>query len=66
MTHKVTIELTFPATNNDTDEQQTVLDCDVYDCLEESIDDGSLNYTVTAESGFTYGKIEAPKDLFLL
>jgi len=57
MAHKVTIELDFEAKNNDSDEQQTVLDCDVYDYLEELIEDGTLDYKVTAASGYTYGKI---------
>ena len=57
MSHKVTIELDFEAKNNDSDEQQTVLDCDVYDYLEELIEDGTLDYKVTAASGYTYGKI---------
>ena len=57
MSHKVTIELDFEAKNGDSDEEQTVLDCDVYDYLEELIEDGTLDYKVTAASGYTYGKI---------
>ena len=57
MSHKVTIELDFEAKNNDSDEQQTVIDCDVYDYLEELIEDGTLDYKVTAASGYTYGKV---------
>jgi len=57
MSHKVTIELEFEAKNNDSDEQQTVIDCDVYDYLEELIEDGTLDYKVTAASGYTYGKV---------
>jgi hypothetical protein len=57
MSHKVTIELDFEAKNNDSDEQQTVLDCDVYDYLEELIEDGTLDYKVAAASGYTYGKV---------
>ena len=59
MSHKVTIELEFEAQNGDNDEQQTVMDCDVYDYLEELIEDGTLDYKVTAATGYTYGKIEA-------
>jgi hypothetical protein len=55
MSHKVTIELEFEAQNGDTDGEQTVLDIDVYDYLEELIADGSLDYTVTSASGYTYG-----------
>ena len=57
MSHKVTIELDFEAKNGDSDEEQTVLDCDVYDYLEELIEDGTLDYKVTSASGYTYGKI---------
>tara|TARA_R100001377_G_C3163317_1_gene100433 strand:+ start:314 stop:538 length:225 start_codon:yes stop_codon:yes gene_type:complete len=58
MTHKVTIELEFEPTSGESDEQQTVFDSDVYDYLEQLIKDGSLDYKVTAASGYTYGKIE--------
>jgi hypothetical protein len=58
MAHKVTIELEFESSNDDSDEQQTVLDVDVYDYLEELIEDGTLDYTVTSASGYTYGKLE--------
>ena len=57
MTHKVTIELEFEPTSGDTDEQQTVFDIDVYEYLEQLIKDDSLDYKVTAASGYTYGKI---------
>ena len=59
MSHKVTIELEFEALSGESDEQQTVMDCDVYDYLEELIEDGTLDYKVTAATGYTYGKIEA-------
>jgi len=58
MSHKVIIELEFEPSNGDSDEEQTVLDCDVYDYLEELIEDGTLDYTVTAASGYTYGKLK--------
>jgi hypothetical protein len=57
MSHKVTIELDFEAKNNDSDEEQTVLAEDVYDYLEQLIQDGTLDYKVTAASGYTYGVI---------
>ena len=57
MAHKVTIELDFEAQNGDSDEEQTVLYCDVVDYLEDIIEDGTLDYKVTAASGYTYGKI---------
>ena len=70
MAHKVTIELDFEAKNGDSDEEQTVLDCDVYDYLEELIEDGTLDYKVAAASGYTYGKISPspvfPKDIEVL
>ena len=56
MSHKVTIELDFEAQNGDSDEEQTVLAEDVYDYLEQLIQDGTLDYKVTA-AGYTYGKI---------
>lgn len=58
MAHKVTIELEFETSNGDSDEEMTVVDCDVYDYLEQLIEDGTLDYKVTAASGYTYGKIE--------
>ena len=57
MAHKVTIELDFEAKNGDSDEEQTVLAEDVYDYLEQLIQDGTLDYKVTAASGYTYGVI---------
>ena len=57
MSHKVTIELEFEATNNESDQEQTVLYCDVVDYLEDIIEDDTLDYKVTAASGYTYGKI---------
>ena len=57
MSHKVTIELEFVSAF-DTDEEQTVLDCDVYDYLEDLIADESLDYTVTSASGYKYGVIK--------
>ena len=55
MSHKVIIELEFEATNGDSDEEQTVLDCDVYDYLQELIEDESLDYRVISSSGYEYG-----------
>ena len=57
MSHKVTIELEFEPTGGENDEQQTVFEADVYSYPEQLIKDGSLDYTVTAASGYTYGKI---------
>lgn len=60
MSHKVIIELEFDPPNGESDEEQTVLDCDVYDYLQELIEDESLDYTVISKSGigYTYGKIK--------
>ena len=58
MSHKVTIELEFEAQNGESDEEMTVVECDVYDYLEELIEDGTLDYKVSASSGYTYCKIE--------
>jgi len=55
MSHKVIIELEFEAINGDSDEEQTVLDCDVYDYLQELIEDESLDYRVISSSGYEYG-----------
>jgi hypothetical protein len=51
MNHKVLIELEF----DEVPEGKRVLDCDVHDYLEELIDDGSLDYTVTTGNNETYG-----------
>ncbi len=58
MSHKVIIELEFEPSNGESDEEMTVVDCDVYDYLEELIADGTLDYKVTAANGYTYGVIE--------
>ena len=58
MSHKVIIELEFEAKNGDSDEEQTVMDCDVYDYLEDLIEDETLDYTVTASTGYKYGVIK--------
>ena len=58
MSHKVIIELEFEPTNGDSDEEQTVLDCDVYDYLEELIEDVSLDYRVISSSGHEYGVLK--------
>jgi|TARA_R110002020_G_scaffold194354_5_gene395088 hypothetical protein len=58
VSHKVIIELEFVSQDGDSDEEQTVLDCDVYDYLQELIDDDSLDYTVTSASGHQYGVIK--------
>ena len=58
MAHKVIIELEFTPQSGESDEEQTVLDCDVYDYLKDLIDDESLDYTVTADSGYKYGVIK--------
>ena len=55
MSHKVIIELEFDALNGESDEEQTILDCDVYDYLEELIEDESLDYKVISSSGYEYG-----------
>ena len=57
MAHKVIIELVFNSSQGDSDEEMTVLDVDVYDHLEDLIAREALDYTVTAESGETYGVI---------
>ena len=57
MSHKVTIELEFEPISGEDDEEQTVFKHDVYNYLEQLIKDGTLDYTVTAASGYTYGKI---------
>ena len=60
MSHKVIIELEFDPSNGESDEEQTVLDCDVYDYLQELIEDESLDYTVISNSGigYKYGKLK--------
>ena len=58
MAHKVIIELEFAPQSGESDEEQTVLDCDVYDYLEELIKDESLDYSVTSDSGYQYGVIK--------
>ena len=40
MSHKVIIELEFEPSNGESDEEMTVVNCDVYDYLEELIADG--------------------------
>ena len=58
MSHKVTIELEFKPTNGDSDEEMTVVDCDVCDYLKQLIENDTLDYKVTTASGYTYGKIK--------
>ena len=57
---KVIIELEFDALNGESDEEQTVLDVDVYDYLQELIEDETLDYTVVSNSGigYKYGKLK--------
>jgi len=54
MNHKVVIELEF----NNVPAGRQVLNCDVWDYLEELIDDESLDYTVTDSNGQEYGVID--------
>tara|TARA_Y100001963_G_scaffold39253_1_gene54899 strand:+ start:2294 stop:2497 length:204 start_codon:yes stop_codon:yes gene_type:complete len=60
MSHKVIIELEFDSPNGENDEEQTVLDVDVYDYLQELIEDETLDYTVVSNSGigYKYGKLK--------
>lgn len=51
--HKVTIELEFESVP----ENLSVLDIDVYDYLEQLMEDQSLDYTVETSDGDTYGVI---------
>jgi hypothetical protein len=57
MSHRVTIELEFEAGNEDSDEEQTLFDYDVYGYLKELIEDDTLDYKVTSDTGYTYGKL---------
>ena len=59
LSHKVVIELDFSDCSLIPSTGKRVLNCDVYDYLEELIEDGTLDYKVTAATGYTYGKIEA-------
>jgi len=54
MNHKVVIELEF----NNVPAGRQVLSCDVWDCLEELIDDESLDYKVIDGNGQEYGVID--------
>ena len=60
MSHKVIIELEFDSPNGENDEEQTVLDVDVYDYLQELLEDETLDYTVVSNSdiGYKYGKLK--------
>ena len=59
MSHKVVIELDFSDCSLMPSTGKRVLNCDVYDYLEELIDDESLDYTVTnIGTGETYGVID--------
>mgnify|MGYP006408525679 FL=1 len=57
MNHKVVIELEF----NNIPAGRQVWDCDVYDYLEELIEDESLDYKVTDSNGQEYGVINWKK-----
>ena len=59
MSHKVVIELDFSDCSLIPSTGKRVLNCDVYDYLEELIEDESLDYTVTnMGTGETYGVID--------
>ena len=59
MSHKVVIELDFSDCSLMPSTGKRVLNCDVYDYLEELIEDESLDYTVTnMGTGETYGVID--------
>ena len=59
MSHKVVIELDFSDCSLVPSTGKRVLNCDVYDYLEELIEDESLDYTVTnIGTGETYGVID--------
>ena len=59
MSHKVVIELDFSDCSLVQSTGKRVLNCDVYDYLEELIEDESLDYTVTnMGTGETYGVID--------
>ena len=59
MSHKVVIELDFSDCSLMPSTGKRVLNCDVYDYLEELIEDESLDYTVTnIGTGETYGVID--------
>ena len=60
MTHKVVIELEF----DNVPAGKQVLDCDVWDYLEDLIEDKSLDYTVTDENGQQYGPIDYRSKIF--
>ena len=70
MSHKVVIELDFSDCSLMPSTGKRVLNCDVYDYLEELIEDCTLDYKVAAASGYTYGKISPspvfPKDIEVL
>tara|TARA_Y100001937_G_scaffold96024_1_gene130488 strand:- start:1781 stop:1972 length:192 start_codon:yes stop_codon:yes gene_type:complete len=51
--NKVVIELEFDAENGN-----KVLNCDVYDYLQDLIEDESLDYTVYDSDGKSYGVID--------
>tara|TARA_Y100000592_G_scaffold40611_1_gene64355 strand:- start:1701 stop:1883 length:183 start_codon:yes stop_codon:yes gene_type:complete len=51
--NKVVIELEFDAENGN-----KVLNCDVYDYLQDLIEDESLDYTVYDPDGKSYGVID--------
>ena len=57
MNHKVVIELEF----NNIPAGRQVWNCDVYDYLEELIEDESLDYKVTDSNGKEYGVINWKK-----
>jgi len=58
MSHKVIIELEFAGTAYD----KKVVNADVYDYLEDMIEDESLDYTVVNQAtGETYGVIDYKK-----
>jgi len=59
LSHKVVIELDFSDCSLIPSTGKRVLNCDVYDYLEELIEDESLDYTVTnMGTGETYGVID--------
>ena len=57
MNHKVVIELEF----NNVPAGRQVWNCDVYDYLEELIEDESLDYKVIDSNGQEYGVINWKK-----